>query len=182
MSTKKFLTGFTTDFKSGRLSSDFIMGLIRKAAAWYTAFVSPWKDALEENKDWPGLHGHNEEDEGHPSYLATDGSEKMFDFPQNWNSGILSSSPDMMMDDIKEQGEKASTSSGRPHTPAMAGEYEDFAAKAALMTAASGASGNPSFQQPAVVVAVGAVGAVGAAVVAVFAVLCFPLVLGLGWG
>jgi hypothetical protein len=32
------------------------------------------------------------------------------------------------------------------------------------------------------VVAVGAVGAVGAAVVAVFAVLCFTLVLGLGWG
>jgi hypothetical protein len=51
MSTKKFLTEFTTNFKSGRLSSDFIMGLIRKAAAWYTAFVSPWKDALEENKD-----------------------------------------------------------------------------------------------------------------------------------
>jgi hypothetical protein len=49
----------------------------------------------------------------------------MTDFPQNWNSGILSSSPDMMMDDIKEQGEKAPTSSGRSHTPAMVGEYED---------------------------------------------------------
>ena len=78
--------------------------------------------ALEENKDWPGLHGHNEEDEGHPSYLATDGSEQMVDFPQYWFTGILSSSLDMMMDDIKEQGEKAPTSSGRPHTPAMAGK------------------------------------------------------------
>jgi hypothetical protein len=31
----------------------------------------------------------------------------------------------------------------------MVDEYEDFAAKAALMTAASGAQGNPAFQQPA---------------------------------
>jgi hypothetical protein len=44
--------------------------------------VSSWKDALEENKDWPGLHGHNEEADGHPSYLATDGTELVVGFPQ----------------------------------------------------------------------------------------------------
>ena len=126
MSTKKFLTEFTTNFKSGRLSQGFIMGLIRKAATWYTAFASSWKDALEENKDWPGLHGHSEEADGLPSYLATDGTGLMVDFPQYWFTGILSSSLDLMMDDIKEQGEKAPTSSGRSHTPAMVDEYDDF--------------------------------------------------------
>jgi hypothetical protein len=50
----------------------------------------------------------------------------MVDFPQYWFTGILSSSLDMMMDDIKEQGEKAPTSSGRSHTPAMVDEYDDF--------------------------------------------------------
>jgi hypothetical protein len=112
----KFLTEHTTNFKSGKPSQNFIMGLIRKGSKWHTAYVAPWKDALEDNRDWPGLRGHNEEeeDEGHPSYLATDGSEQMIGFPQHWLTGIAASSLDMMMDDIKEQEQKALTSSRRP--------------------------------------------------------------------